>query len=228
MKLAALFSGGKDSTYSVFRAIQLGHTVDCLITIAPHSEDSMLLHHPNIWITKLQSESMRIPHIYTESKKSSTEHEEYVLHKILPKARDDYGVQGILHGGISSRFQKRIFEDACSGLETVSPVWDEDPSIYMRQLLRDGFRFMLSSVSSGGLDEQWLGRILTESDLTVLESLSVQYGFNLNFEGGEAETLVIDCPLFSSPIQIHSSVTMWDGYRGRFEIEEAELDMHAR
>jgi len=47
MKVAALFSGGKDSTYAISQAKDEGHQVECLITIIPLSEDSMLLHFPN-------------------------------------------------------------------------------------------------------------------------------------------------------------------------------------
>ncbi|KKL70694.1 hypothetical protein LCGC14_2102370, partial [marine sediment metagenome] len=57
---------------------------------------------------------------------------------------------------------------------------------------------------------------------------SKKYGFNLSFEGGEAETFVTDCPLFSYPIKIVKSKKIWDGYRGRFEILDAELDYRAR
>jgi len=58
--------------------------------------------------------------------------------------------------------------------------------------------------------------------------LSQKFGFNLSFEGGEAETFVTDCPLFSYPIKILKSKKTWDGYRGRFEILEAKLDKHVR
>jgi diphthamide synthase (EF-2-diphthine--ammonia ligase) len=61
-----------------------------------------------------------------------------------------------------------------------------------------------------------------------LEKLSQKHGFNLSFEGGEAETFVIDCPLFLQPIKIEKSKKIWDGYRGRFEILEAKLDNNAR
>ncbi|MBI2128306.1 MAG: ATP-binding protein, partial [Nitrosarchaeum sp.] len=47
MKLAALFSGGKDSTYSILEAQKNGHVVKCLVTILASSDDSHLLHHPN-------------------------------------------------------------------------------------------------------------------------------------------------------------------------------------
>ena len=73
MKLAALFSGGKDSTYSVFKTMQEGHSVKCLITISPKSEESMLLHYPNIEITKIQASSMGIPQIYAKSISEKTE-----------------------------------------------------------------------------------------------------------------------------------------------------------
>tara|TARA_X000000368_G_scaffold61021_1_gene43034 strand:+ start:1743 stop:1886 length:144 start_codon:yes stop_codon:yes gene_type:complete len=43
MKLAALFSGGKDSTYAIHLAKKLSHSVDVLLTLYPHSDESHLL-----------------------------------------------------------------------------------------------------------------------------------------------------------------------------------------
>ena len=64
--------------------------------------------------------------------------------------------------------------------------------------------------------------------MSKLDKLSVKYGFNINFEGGEAETFVINCPLFKNHISIKKSKIVWDGYRGRFEILEAELKNNVR
>ena len=63
MKLAAFFSGGKDSTYAIYDAKKSGHTIQVLFTILPKSDESHLLHFPNIEQTKIQSESMSIPQI---------------------------------------------------------------------------------------------------------------------------------------------------------------------
>ena len=57
MKLAVLFSGGKDSTYSIYKAKQIGHDVKCLITIYPKSPNSHLLHFPTIKLTDSTSKS---------------------------------------------------------------------------------------------------------------------------------------------------------------------------
>ena len=103
-----------------------------------------------------------------------------------------------------------------------------DPKEYMNELINSGFKFILTSVSSDGLDERWLGKIISAHDILQLNKLSDKYGFNLNFEGGEAETFVVDCPLYSHPININKSKTIWNGYRGRFEIEDAGLDSNAR
>jgi diphthamide synthase (EF-2-diphthine--ammonia ligase) len=83
------------------------------------------------------------------------------------------------------------------------------------------------TVSSDGLDENWLGKSLLKSDINILKKLSDKFEFNLNFEGGEAETFVINCPLFSNPIKINQGKKIWDGYRGRFEIVDAELNYNA-
>ena len=227
MRLAALFSGGKDSTYSVYSAQRMGHEIRCLVTAAPASEDSMLLHHPNTHVTRLQAEAMGIPHVYVTTP-SEIGMEMAALHAALDGVRREHGVDGLVHGGILSRFQLDAFRRICDrlGLDLVSPVWHRDQAEYMRELVESGFRFIVTSVSSGGLTDFWLGREITAKNLPLLEDLSRRFGFNLSFEGGEAETLVTDCPLFAAPLLVSGS-THWDGYRGRFEIEEARLDHNA-
>ncbi len=230
MKVASLFSGGKDSTYSIYKAKQEGHQIRCLITILPLSEESMLLHFPNIELTKLQSKSMGIPQIYIESRSNETETEVNLIEKILAKAKSDHDLEGLVHGGILSEFQKNIFDRACSklNLKLISPLWQKEQIEYMKNLIESNFHFIITSVSADGLDEKWLGKEITIQDLEKLDQLSKKYGFNINFEGGEAETIVIDCPLFSHPIMILKSRKIWDGIRGRFEILDAELGCSAR
>jgi len=230
MNIASLFSGGKDSTYSIYKAKQEGHQIRCLITILPLSEESMLLHFPNIELTKLQSKSMGIPQIYIESRSNETETEVNLIEKILAKAKSEYDLEGLVHGGILSKFQKNIFDRVCSklNLKLISPLWQKEQIEYMKNLIESNFNFIITSVSADGLDEKWLGKEITIQDLEKLDQLSKKYGFNINFEGGEAETMVIDCPLFSHPIMILKSKKIWDGIRGRFEILDAELDYRAR
>ena len=229
MKLACLFSGGKDSTYAICLAKKQGHDVVCLLSIFTKSEESHLLHHPNLKWTKLQSESMKIPQLTIISNSDETDDELIVMEKLLQNAKEQFQIDGLIHGGIKSKFQKEKFETLCLKLNLVSiaPLWGTDPNEYMNELLDSNFHFIMITVSSDGLDEQWLGKLISKSDIKILTSLSVKFGFNLNFEGGESETFVLDCPLFSHPIKINDFVKNWDGYRGRFEIVDAELNYNA-
>ena len=229
MKLACLFSGGKDSTYAIHLAQNQGHDVVCLLSIFPKSEESHLLHHPNLIWTKLQSESMNIPQLTASSNSDDTADELIAMENLLQNAKDQFQIDGLVHGGIKSKFQKEKFETLCLKLNLVSvaPLWETEPKKYMNDLLDSDFNFIMISVSSDGLDEQWLGKIILKSDIEILNNLSNKFGFNLNFEGGESETFVLDCPLFSNPIKINKFVKDWDGYRGRFEIVDAELNYNA-
>ena len=229
MKLAALFSGGKDSTYAIYLAKKLSHSVDVLLTLYPHSSESHLLHHPNIKFTPLQAESMKIPQLIQEISSTDPTTEFTKLEKLITIAKENFSIEGIVHGGILSKYQKDNFSLICkrNNLEIISPLWDMKPEPYMKELLEENFEYIISSVSSDGLNDSWLGQIIDKNRLEDLKKLQKKFEFNLNFEGGEAETFVINCPLFEKPLFIQDSSTEWDGYRGRFEILEAKLKDNA-
>lgn len=229
MKLAALFSGGKDSTYAIYLAKKLGHSVDVLLTLYPHSDESHLLHYPNINFTRLQAESMKIPQLIEKITSENPESESEKLNNLISLAKENYSIEGIVHGGILSEFQKDNFTLLCkkNHLEIISPLWNKDPESYMKELLDENFEYIISTVSSDGLDDSWLGQIIDKNGLAKLQKLQKKFSFNLNFEGGEAETFVTNCPLFEKHLLIQDSTTVWDGYRGRFEILEAKLENNA-
>ena len=229
MKLAAFFSGGKDSTYAIYDAKKSGHTIQVLFTILPKSDESHLLHFPNIEQTKIQSESMSIPQIVQHIDSIESDIEELKLNELIKKAKKIFDFEGIVHGGISSMYQKEKFNNLCqnNNLKLISPIWQRNAISYMQELLENEFEFIITSVGSDGLDQSWLGKKIGYSELSDLENLSNKFQFNLNFEGGEAETFVTNCPLFKNKIKIIDSNRTWDGIRGRFEIVEAKLENNA-
>ena len=119
MKLAVLYSGGKDSNFTIHKALEEGHDVSLLITIIPKSEDSMLFHYPNIIHTKEQAESMEIQII-----QYFADDDMQALYQALLKAKR-YNITHVASGGISSRFQKDRFMSICKKLDLgyYSPLW---------------------------------------------------------------------------------------------------------
>ena len=225
MKLASLYSGGKDSNYSIFEVQRLGHDVLCLVSIIPEISDSLLFHFPNIQLTQALAQAIDLPIRNFQSSTSRLENEMSVLENALSTVKDEFGIEGIVHGGISSMFQKRNFEKVCDGLQlsVYSPLWNLNPSNYLHQLIDEKFKITIVGVSALGLGKEWLGITLDRDNVKKLESLSTKYGFNLNFEGGEAETFVVDCPIYKQKLEIKEGIVKWFGDNGIFEIIGYEL-----
>ena len=224
MNLAALYSGGKDSTFALYRATKEGNQVSCLITMLPDRDDSLFFHYPNAYCTLYQAECLGIPLISTKANCRGKEQELDALVQALTEAKQTFAIEGIVTGGLASKFQQENFQQICSKLDLqyCSPSWNLDQTRYMHDLLANNFVIMIVGVSAGGLDEGWLGRILDHSALKELESLSRKYGFSIAFEGGEAETFVLDCPIFKKKIKVKDARKHWDGVRGYYEMLSAE------
>jgi uncharacterized protein (TIGR00290 family) len=90
-------------------------------------------------------------------------------------------------------------------------------------MIDEKFKIIITGVSAMGLDREWLGIQLDHESVQRLESLSSKFGFNLNFEGGEAETLVVDCPIYKKKLEIRTGKVKWFGDNGIFEITDYEL-----
>jgi len=224
MRLGVLFSGGKDSTYALYKAMEKNEVV-CLITLISKNPDSYMFHTPNINMTKLQAEAMGLP-LIEQKTLGEKEKELDDLKKAINKAKDKYKIEGIVSGAFASNYQKERIEKICAELKlkSITPLWGENPEKLMRKMIIKGFEFMLSSVSALGLDESWLGRVLNDKDIDKLVELNNKIGIHIAFEGGEAESLMIDGPIFKKKIIIkEAKKIMEDENTGVYKIIEAEI-----
>jgi len=223
MKAAVLFSGGKDSTMAVYKAMKDGWTVEYLLSMHSENPHSYMFHVPNIHLTQLLSQAMGIPLIQAETP-GMKEEELEDLRKALSELKDK-GVEAIFTGAIHSQYQKSRIDQLCQelGLESIAPLWHRDPQEYMEEIIELGFEVVITSVSAEGLDESWLGRVITRELLEELRGLHERYGLHLAFEGGEAETLVIDGPLFKKKLEILDSEKVWNFDNGHLIIKDAQL-----
>ena len=220
MKVAALFSGGKDSTYAIYLAQQRGWDVTRLITIVPVKGESYMFHVPNIGLTGLLAEALGMEHVSFE-----TEGVEEKELEDLRKALEGHDVEGILTGAIASDYQSIRIDRLCFdlGMRSFSPMWRWSQMMVLEDMVRAGFKVMIVGVYAEGLTESWLGRILDEKALEELADLSEKYGINISGEGGEFETLVVDGPNFHKKLEIVRSGKQWHGNSGELKVAEARL-----
>ena len=83
MKLAVLFSGGKDSVYASYLTKQQGHELVCLISVVSENSESYMFHTPNIEKTKKQADVMGLPLIIQKTKGEKEKELEDYNHSIV-------------------------------------------------------------------------------------------------------------------------------------------------
>jgi len=225
MDVGVLFSGGKDSCFAAYKAKQNKDNVKCLISVKANNNESWMFHTVNIDFVKLQAKAMNLPLVLVESA-GKKELELNDLKKAIELAKKKYNLEGIYTGALASVYQQQRVEKICEelDLECISPSWDRDLEEYMEELIEKKFEFIIVAIGAEGLNEDWLGRKIDENALKQIIKLNDKFGVHIGFEGGEAETFVVNCPLFSKKIVIKKAEKVMDGkYSGRYIIKEAEL-----
>ncbi len=220
MKLASLFSGGKDSTFAAYLAKKQGHEIKYLASIVSSNKESFMYHTANIGLVFMQS---RASGIQLVSKQTFGEKEYEVEDlKILLKGLD---IEGVVCGAIESEYQKKRVEKVCNelNLKLFAPLWHRDPEEMLKEMVSSGFEIIITSVAAEGLDKSWLGRKIDESVIKDLVELRKKYEIHIAGEGGEFETFVLDCPLFAKKIQITDSEVKWQNNSGELIIKDAKL-----
>jgi diphthine-ammonia ligase len=224
MDITVLFSGGKDSCYTIMKSIDANLNVKVLLTLYPKSEDSWLFHHPCIKWTKLQAEAMNLP-IATYNIESQGEDEKFELSNHIQDIKNKFGIEGIAAGALASQYQKSRMEDIAKGLglRIYTPLWGLDPSKLLLDQIESGLEIIIVSAAALGLNSSWLGRRVDKNLAQELDRLKEKHGVNPAGEGGEYETFVLDGPLFQKKITVTRFHKTWHGDSGRLEIEDAEL-----
>ena len=223
MDVAILFSGGKDSTMAVYAAMEAKEDVKYLLSMKSRNDESYMFHVPNIHITDLLSQALDIPIMSVET--DGVKEEELEDLKIAFENLKGLGVEAIYTGALYSTYQKSRIERLGSevGLKIISPYWHVDEEEYMRKIVSLGFKIIICGVAAWGLDESWLGRVIDDETIDELIKLNEKYYVDIAFEGGEAETLAIDGPIFKRRIEILKYKKEWHRDSGVFIIEDAVL-----
>jgi len=203
MKCGVLFSGGKDSTYTAYIAKKSKNDISCLITIISENPDSYMFHTPSISKVEKQAEVMNIPLIIQKTK-GEKEKELKDLEKAISKAKTDFGIKAIFTGAVESVYQKSRIEKICKifELECFNPLWHKDQLELLEDLIKNNFDIIITGVFAYPLDEKWLGRKIDKEFIKEVKNLQKKYKINPAGEGGEFESFVLNCPLFTRKLEI--------------------------
>ncbi|XP_078442261.1 endoribonuclease [Wolffia australiana] len=216
MKVVALVSGGKDSCYAMMRCKEYGHDIVALANLMPLEEsvdelDSYMFQTVGHQILVSYAECMGVP-LFRRRIKGSSRHQLLNYQATSGDEVEDMfillnevkkripSVTAVCSGAIASDYQRLRVESVCSrlGLISLAYLWKQDQTFLLEEMIRNEIKAIIVKVAAIGLKpSEHLGKEISamKSHLMKLKEL---YGINVCGEGGEYETLTLDCPLFKN------------------------------
>lgn len=224
MKLATLISGGKDSLFALYKESKK-HEIKCLINLKSKNPDSWTFHTINVHTTELQAKAMDLPLISFETE-GIKEKEIDDLKKAIKIAKEKYNIKGIVSGAIKSNYQKQRIDKVCKELKlkSINPLWHIDEEKYLKGLIKNKFKVIIASIAADGLNKSFLGKEVDNELINRLKSINKKNKMHISGEGGEFETLVLDCPLFKKRLKIKKAeIEMENECTGKYLIKDVGL-----
>jgi len=224
MRVAVLFSGGKDSNYALLKAKEAGHEISCLVSMLSDNEESYMFQTANVHMTALQSDAIGIPLIQRKTR-GQKEDELADMKDALIEAKERFAIEGVVTGALKSVYQASRVQKICHEVDLwcFNPIWLKDQVQHLHDLIKLGFKVLISGVFAFPLDERYLGKVMDEEMVRKFEELQQKYLINPAGEGGEIETTVLDAPFFNQRIEIIDAVKKWEENSGTYIIKEAKL-----
>ncbi|KAK2466309.1 hypothetical protein APHAL10511_001951 [Amanita phalloides] len=222
MKYLALLSGGKDSCYNLIHCLKNGHELIAVASLGPEPGkeelDSYLYQTVGQDAIGLVASALEVP-LYrrvitgsaidqsseygTRTRIAAVEGDETEdLYALLSNVKSLHpSVQGVSVGAILSNYQRVRVEHVCRrlGLTPLCYLWQRDQGSLLSEMIDAGVDAVIIKVAGIGLTTKHLGLSLVQMQPTLIK-LNKQYGSHICGEGGEYETLTLDCPSFKRKI----------------------------
>lgn len=224
MKCGILFSGGKDSNFSLLLA-KRKLEVKCLITLNSKNDYSYMFQKVGINFVKIQAKLLNLPLIFVDTC-GQKEKELFDLELAIKKAIYKYKIRAIITGAIKSTYQTIRIQEICNRLDIYcfNPLWQIDEEIYLNQLIENKFKILIISIAAYPFTEKYLGRMIDNDFKEDLLKLNYEFQLSLVGEGGEFESFVLDSPLFTKTIKVIDSIKKMDSENsGILEIKKIKL-----
>lgn len=190
------WSGGKDSCLALYRAIKAGGIPQKLFTMFACEAERSRSHGLSVDIIKAQSEALSIPFITARAEWGNYEN---VFLTILKQFYTD-GIYAGVFGDIDLQPHLDWVQRVCSmeNITPYEPLWKEERRALITEFVDSGFKAVICACKEGVLDKSFLGRTLSHEMISEMETL----GIDACGEEGEYHSVVVDGPIFNTPVSI--------------------------
>lgn len=203
MRVAALWTGGKDCCLAMHAAQRDGHEIAMLVTFGP--PEPRFIAHPTSFLAR-QAASIGLEWEYCPMPNGSKD--EYRAH--LSRLRDERGITGVVTGDLEEVHGcPNWIVECCEPLrmEVLRPLWKRPRRELWRDMLAAGYRVLISCVDRNRMDRAWVGREITVDSFAEFASYCDANSIDLCGENGEFHSLVLAAPMMREALAANGVVT---------------------
>jgi len=210
MKVAILFSGGKDSTLAVETALSKGWEISYLLSIKPTRKDCYLFHYATVEHTVKIAEMLGLKHKLVGCAVADAKAEAAIVRRVVEKDRVDAVVLG--GTGLQETQIKSIKEALASlRIKVFASHQGEDHGKVLKEMIDKGYEICITQFASAGFDQGMLGYTLTKENFDEFVQKSNKFGFHVGGEGGYYDTFVLNAPFFKKSFNFSEKQKVIDG-----------------
>lgn len=198
LKFVISYSCGKDSTLALHRMIKSGYTCEGLLVTVDKEHDSSFFH--GVPATMLDNIAKSLDFKLIKLMIGKDEYREIFVKTLKELASQ--GVRLCAFGDIDINEHRQWCTSVCleAGMAACFPLWQENRESLVSEFIDLGYKGIIKAINTNILGEELLGRELNHNTVEEI----VRLGSDACGENGEYHTVVIDGPLFKSPVELKS------------------------
>lgn len=209
MKAIMNWSGGKDSTLTLYKVLSEGIELEGLFTTISHQLRRITMHGVREELLDAQAAALGIPLYKLELPASDTMD---LYNQLMQEKMNAFKKAGVTHsifGDIHLEDLKKYRESQLNkvGVKALFPLWKLPVKDVITEFIDQGFKAVVVCVNARYLDQSFVGRTL---DADFIKDLPEEV--DVCGENGEFHSFVYDGPIFKQPVPIKLGEVVYKDY----------------
>ncbi len=199
MKVAVLWSGGKESYLALSRTVETKHEIACLLTFT--FDNKRFVCHP-IKIIRLQARALGIPLKKFNARKPYLKDYRRAIRGLVR----EQGIKAVVTGDVSpvsghGGWMKKV----CRGMHVkiITPLWKKKRERIMKESLNKKIEFIITCAKQEFFSKKWAGKKINKKNFKEFKQLCRRKRIDLCGENGEYHSMVLNAPLFNKKLKLN-------------------------
>ena len=185
-KCIALFTGGKESVFSILKARELGYEIEELVFLEKPGFSAHKINLPAVKaVAKMLGYELKTINVGNEIQEDKS------LIAYLGRLKEQ-GTTTLVTGNVKIEENHNIYVELCEkvGLKLVEPLYNRDTLELLIKYAEIGLDFLIVGIRRNSLSPEWLGKTITRENFEIFLAEALSNGIDPCGEYGEYHTIV--------------------------------------